>query len=56
MTDWLVVRRGVSALQSPAVHSSPYEHAAPSVLSPLLLRLLLLLTRPPTTVPVRRLA
>jgi len=55
MTDWLVVRRGVSALQSPAVHSSPYEHAAPSVLSPRLLRLLLL-TRPPTTVPVRRLA
>jgi len=53
MTDWLVVRRGVSALQSPAVHSSPYEHAAPSVLAP---RLLLLLTRPPTTVPVRRLA
>jgi len=55
MTDWLVVRRGVSALQSPAVHSSPYEHAAPSVLAPRLL-LLLLLTRPPTTVPVRRLA
>ena len=53
MTDWLVVRRGVSALQSPAVHSSPYEHAAPSVLAPRLQRLL---TRPPTTVPVRRLA